>query len=368
MGIIIDEDKLPTGLSCVMSSLPLELESIALIKQPLTCLLWENALFKFAELIQSLKSSPNRMEPSSMVLLSELYLQQFPSQSAYWEDRSSEVARLDGPQKAELVLEEALGFLGYDIHLWLTYLQLKLSNAENTFASNLEVIDEARQRIGMHFYCSEFYELYFSFLQMCSGQSNLCNLKKTGLARQLSCIPLYDQALLYPQVSLRKIPERKHVKQRCDAIQQNVLAQQAYCARIFPFEREVIALESPLLQATGLWRRYIHATKGIMSVTFMVQLYERALLVTGNDIDLVCDYSNYLLRLGKTNKVRTVLKRALTSSKTVNRIRILTQLIKLELSDGNFLRARDYIAQYLSCNRNAPHELWELLFIVERLF
>lgn len=298
----------------------------------------------------------------------ELFVSRFPYEASYWKSRVDEVARTMGYPTAELICEKALGYLQYDLLSWLNFLRIKIV-ATKDVAQVLQAFEQCRVRVGMHYFSAAFYELYFSFLTQYSPQILNYEKKLSTLANQMSYIPMHSLScslsLSCDDVKLEISGSERHSSMYSNRVLHDIMS-----AYVYHFEKEILSLQGKpvMLERISVWLRYTDSLKNAVPDLYILHLFERASLSTNFAKDIVLSYTDFLLKKGLRNKAKDVWKRALLVHSDVTRHVFFLRLIKLELFEGNILRARDYIAQMLSCNASFGESLAELQLWVENLF
>lgn len=345
-----------------------ELESTSglLLNKPLSKTVWQSCLDDIDKISQSEGHQGSSISDFS-TRVAEAHLQRYPYLSAYWNRLGSRNAHNQKAVEAQEVLQQGLNYLDYDAALWIIYLRLKLLITHDDLNHLFELFEEARYKVGWTFYSSELYYLYFSFvMQNFSLLKRYEKIVKT-LRAQLLTAPLYNQTGVLSHVRSVIPPAASSLVK---AYNENVLSQRIYSSMSLPFEREILKLNNEFRfhRTSNVWRRYTEAMKDVAPTPLMISLFERGLLCTNFSNHLVEDYIAFLLELGMVNRCKSILKRALHQEKTTHHIRYIIWLAKMEIYEGNYVSARDYIAQTIGCNGVLSNELEELLVFIEELF
>lgn len=350
-----------------MISGQLESTSGLLLNKPLSKTVWQSYLDEIDKINQFEAHQGASFIPDFSVRVAEVHLQRYPYLSAYWNRLGSRNAHNQKVIEAEEALRQSLNYLDYDTASWIRFLRLKLLNTHDDRNHLLELFEEARYKVGWTFYSSELYSLYFSFVMQNFSLLKGHDRKVKTLGVQLVTAPLYNQAGVQSQfqsvISSKDAP-------LANAYNENVLNQRIYNSMSLPFERELLKWNNDFRfhNTPNVWRRYTEAMKDVAPTLLMISLFERGLLCTSFSNQLVEDYIAFLLELGMVNRCKSILKRALHQDKTTNHIRYIVRLAKLEIYEGNYASARDYIAQAIGCNGVLSHELEELIIFIEELF
>ncbi|KNE01622.2 hypothetical protein QG37_01456 [Candidozyma auris] len=316
-----------------------------LLAHPSRVSCWEQLIYEIRLATSDERTDFNRARHETLQLIARVFFRHNPFLSKYWRWHAIDEFHHARSIEAKSIFERGLSFSSHDITLWLAYLSYRLTTTNVNVGDLLHLFEEARHAIGTNYYASEFYKLYFSFLEAYTPEINNHEQKKALLGSQITLCPLYNHASLQERLF-------ESGKLSSSSVSETSKVGHLLSAYVYYFERELLFFEGLNLsrQIISLWSRYIDSMKAWLPRFAIFQLYERALISTNFEDTIVISYSNFALERGLFNKARNVLKKGLLCNDDMARTRILKKILMLELYEGNVLRVRDYLAQLICCN------------------
>lgn len=340
-----------------------------LIKDPQSSSAWQESLYELEAFLRTIPRLRSEEYIEIWEQVSHLLVEKFPNLSC-WIQNISHGRLNDVILSNDEIIRCGLNYLDYDIMMWISYLRSELLHSQHNHNYILELFEEARYKVGMSYYSSELHQLYLTFLQQSYSEAGELVTKVQCLNAQCALTPHYDHAILQSNLRSHFLSKDSsngllYQNRYYDTISnQNILN-----SLIFPFERDLVNLtESSNNQGQALWLRYLESLKNTFGPAFVIPLFERALISTEYSFKVVDAYVEYTVSLKLLQRARSILKRALHRTKLSCHAQFLLKLVKLEVFDGNYSKARDYLAQAISCNESASRTLYELLLALEELY
>ncbi|KAK6458953.1 uncharacterized protein RJT20DRAFT_10576 [Scheffersomyces xylosifermentans] len=372
--------------------------STELVQRPDDIKLWEQ-LVKAAE-----SNNKNGITKSAAVEEIELlrvsytrFLQKYPLLYNYWVKFADWEFKLGDTKKANDVYVKSLQHLSYSVELWISYLTFKITTMNYNLDEILSLFEEARSKIGYHFYAYEFYKLYLSFLENYQTETNEFKSKYYLLLRIIIEVPLYhyeyffkkwfnlfvqigsDDAaaakllpLIVPEKELKsfKGTENKQIavllkKTYVDAY----ITTQFKVYELFNFEKHISKqyFDTSIIsqQQLSAWERYLDFLElRDYPRAYIISTYERCLIATAKYSKFWLRYSNYFIASKRYIRASEVLTRGVSYSA---HFELLIKLIDLNLYLQNFTKARDLVLAYIQTNVSIPLPVYEKLISIERL-
>lgn len=359
------DPKKPLAMSSNLS----HLRTGQLIKDPQSSSAWQASLYELETLLRTIPRLQSEKYSEIWLQVAHLLVQKFPYLSCWIQDISHNRLNDEVLSNDKIILC-GLNYLDYDILMWISYLRSQLLHSQHNHNYILELFEEARYKVGMSYYSSELHQLYITFLQQTYSDAGEFVTKVQSLNAQCAMAPHYNHAIF--QSNLRShFPSKGSTKElllnhnHYDTISNQKLLN----SLIFPFERDLVNFTgSSNNQGLALWLRYLESLKNTFGPVFVIPLFERALISTEYSLKIVDEYVEYTVSLKLLQRARSILKRALHRTRVSCHAQFLLQLVKLEVFDENYLKARDYLAQAISCNTSASKTLHELLLALEELY
>lgn len=374
--------------------------SLSLLKDPHDFQKWQS-LVHFAESQSGLiNKTLNHVEIQNLRKSYEAILEKYPFLLKYWISYALWERKLDHNDKAELIFTRALQVGGHDVTLWVTYLKFKIETLTNDIHQLLELFETARLKIGFHYQSFEFYELYLKFLDTYADKTNNFRKKYILLLRVMLEIPFYNYAAAFELImefispsnstieDLSLFMHSSNLKDLKNQFQNNkklileaiqkVLADayvvnQAKSYELFAYERLITGglnihkLGPVSLNQLENWDNYLNFVELTYPSDYVSQLYERSLLDTGNDPNIVMKFVTFCIHAGKINKARNILRKALPKTERNVSVKLLVRLCDLEIATGNILMAKDMISRYILVNTSVSNCIFEKLMQIEAL-
>lgn len=336
-----------------------------LIQDPQSSAAWQECLYELETLLRTIPSLQSEEYSDIWLQIAHLYVQKCPNLSCWIQDISHN--RLNLPSNDRIILF-GLNYLDYDVMMWISYLRFELLHSQHNHNYILELFEEARYKVGMSYYSSELHQLFLTYLQQTISDTGEFVTKLLSLNAQCAMAPHYNHSIFQSDLRSHLLSKGKEL-----LLNQNyydtISNQKVLNSLMFPFERDLVNFTGSLKsQGIALWLRYLESLKNIFGPVFVIPLFERALLSTEYSIKIVDEYIEYTVSLKLLQRTRSILKRALHRTKLSCHTHFLSKLIKLEVFDGNYLTARDYLAQAISCNTSISKALHELLLALEELY
>lgn len=368
-----------------------------LLRDPFNFALWQKLIYD-AE-TQNTSETLGYSEIEIVRKTYRAFLARHPLFSKYWSTFAKWELKFGSRERASKIFLEGMNFLSFDLDYWVTYLVFKLESITNDTREVLKLFEEARYKIGLSYYSSSFYSLYFSFLKCYATEENRYMDKYAILLRQIIELPIYNNLvffkellqyiswhgitnpklqLLIPDYQLKEFKQKE--KNRLPAVAKKlersfdeIFAISQYEAyQVYQFELNIGKhLQYNLLQMScgeiESWKLYLNFVQQNYPFCFLQQLYERLLLVSGNSSEFAIRYFDLLLLLNRRSQARSVLERIATFASTRQIFESLIRLVDLEINQNNLNRARDLIVNYLEVNEEVPLALYEKLVQLESL-
>lgn len=117
----------------------------------------------------------------------ENLLTQFPCLEKFWCDLGHWYFKLGYTEECVASFEKLLQVLPYSIIIWMDYLEILIFQKSGQVEHLIHHFEEARLKIGLHYYSDKFYDLYLTFLL-----KNEQFTKYYSLLRRVLEIPLYQ--------------------------------------------------------------------------------------------------------------------------------------------------------------------------------
>lgn len=287
----------------------------------------------------------------------------FPFCHQYWLRLATWEFRLGYTARAEEVYLEALRFSPYLLDVWCAYLGFKDTVCWDHDAV-AALFEEARVRVGRHFYAHVFYDLYLDFLER-----HLRVAEYGAVLRRAVEIPMYGYARFFkllvatldrgePHIRSLVLPQ-EHVRYDWS----NLLLVGAKLKKTFTdvyivtqctvFERwryeEQLAPRlyfdtKPVSRNTrAVWRLYLDYTENHPGSVLDARLtHERCVQACALYEQLWLDYARWCLRQGQPEQARGVLRRGVEHV-AVSCTAIRLEWCRVEAGLGNLLKARDIL-------------------------
>lgn len=299
-------------------------------------------------------------------------LSRYPSLSKYWESLATQYLRNGGKNVFLKEFHHALNSLPYDVGLWTSYLTYRLQLISDDAIEILDAFEKARHRIGRLYYSAHLYELYIDFLSLCWLEIPHFEEKSYAMLSTVLSIPQYSSSsILKRLISNNKRTTLSSYKFESSELYRLYEYLSFANVELYEFERD---LESPLIYSGSeshdieRWRQYSEFAILNHDHDYTIQFFERCLVATAFFPDFVITFASYCCLIQKLNKARSILKRALGTSSSCVDARYIATLSKLELYAGNPRKARDYLVQYIRCNKYVSRTVALMLNNIEKLF
>lgn len=372
--------------------------SLALLKEPNNFTLWQQ-LIQTALRASSISKKNKDSEELKLIRISyESLLSKYPRLFKYWEQYADFEFRLGRFVECELIYRKALKLNNYySIELWIAYLKFKINSISNNLIEVLSIFENARSKIGYHYYSDEFYSLYLNFLSNYSKFDN--DFHKFGekyliLLRIVIEVPLYNYKIfqkeflkfLSSEVTFKQlsyfVPERdlnnlkKNNKNNLKLIVVKLkklftdvfITTQYKSYQLFKYEKFFIKNywdpNSLPMNQLAQWDNYLtfielnDFPKQLVKVS-----YERCLIITSNFSKFWIRYANYFINNSQFLMAKSALTRSLRF--VSNNDKILIKLVNLDIYLGNHLSARDILIDLLKSSNQVPITIYEKLINIE---
>ncbi|OBA22920.1 hypothetical protein METBIDRAFT_76069 [Metschnikowia bicuspidata var. bicuspidata NRRL YB-4993] len=374
--------------------------SLSLLKNPHDLHLWQS-LIHCAESQEGLiNKTLNHIAVQNLRKSYDAFLERHPFLLKYWIAYALWERQFNENDKAELVFLRALDFGGHDITLWISYLQFKIETLTNNVDQILLLFEAARSKIGYHYHSFEFYQLYLKFLNTYADEKNGFTRKSIFLLRIMLEIPLYNYSsafdLIFELVSspsvtiddissfmnatnlkaLKKLTQNNK-KLILEAIKRFLadayIVNQAQSLELFAYERLIAGtsrnqnVASVSLDRLETWYNYLAFVECSFPYEYVVQIFERSLLSTGNHHSIVLMYANFCINKGKINKARNLIRRSLPMKARMASVDLIICLADIEIATGCILMAKDLICRYILVNSEVLYRIFEKLMQIEAL-
>lgn len=342
----------------------------ALVQQPRNFANWEHLVYTAAQ-------DTARGSHEALAAVYEAMLTYFPLAAHYWVAYAEHVFRYKDAEEARKIYKKARRHLSYDAHFWVSWLKFEVDVVSTNEAGLLALFEEAREQIGHHFYATEFYLLYLSFLKALSME------KYTVLLHASLSAPLYGFAELFRlaepliskpsrlmlQLLVEDAEERKDIKNVEQALRLLYANTQAQVYLLFEFEMKLVTrqtfdaepVDAPHLET---WLLYLVHVQATYPFGVAKQLFERAFIANSGHYKVAIEYVAFLSQHGKRLECKTVLKRSLQVGFSE---KCFIRLLDYHIAEGEVLAARLALVSFVRVNEEVPASVMKMLFRVEML-
>lgn len=368
-----------------------------LLEDPYNIQLWQQLIYN-AELDNESPLDKNlpKSRRDSLRFSYRGLLNRYPLLSKYWASFAKWEYKLGSKEEAERVFLDGMRFVSYDIGYWVAYISFKLESFSDNTDGLLQIFEDARYKVGLHYHSLQLYFLYLSFLKRYASPSNNFHKKYILLLRHVIEIPIYDSVrflreltdvifskntqgnytMLLPETRAKEIKKQANnnlntILHKLDEDFKDIAVTVQYQNyEIFDFEKR---LGGDLQHGVGhldvehieIWMLYLDFAEQTFSFMHLRQLYERLLLTSSNNSRVALRYYNLLLRLEKRSLARSLMEKVLSFCPQIPDFQCLICLVDLEISSCNYRRARDLIVNYLEINGKAPLRIYDKLIQIE---
>lgn len=372
--------------------------SLKLLREPHDFDLWQQFIFA-AEYPdgRAVDVTSSELKKSQLRQSYESLLRKYPLLSKYWIAYAHWEQKLDNIAIANEIFSKGLRYVRLDLHYWLAYLRFKIETTSNNILRVAELLEDAREAVGFHYYSFELYSLYIAFLKTYSTAENNYERKLGLLLRLTMEIPMYDYAGLFKEI-LAFIQPKNHsfkhlesflgeavlktIKKECNnnsnlilkkvskLVSDTYVVSQFKSFELYTFEKNI---KSPIshtstkisAQERGNWHQYMMLVEHNFSFEYVVQLYQRCIYLTSSSSEFYEKFVNFLIFSQKYNLARQYLQLGLSLIPNHGNTTLLLRLIDLEIYCGKINRARDLVVSYILSNKNVPVTIYDKLLEVE---
>lgn len=343
-----------------------------LLRAPDDLSLWE----KLVGLVLPLKLSSADEKAMARAAYDQM-LARFPLLTNYWKKYAEMEVQLGDTTRAAQVYRTGLRHLPYCLDLWLSYLHHKIETLTDNVDEIVGLFEEARTRIGHHYYAYEFYKLYLDFLDAYNKHQEYYVLLRIVVE-----VPLFHYAYFFrllfaaiarcakepkmvewlvPQSSRRRDDRPIEVAVKKHFVDVYITTQFAVF-EMYPLEKELINYwdQKPRSQQQlAAWERYCDFIE--LRYPSMARLaHERAVEATARYPDGWLRYARYLRRHGFRTEL--VLHRAVAHCANH---RVVMALVDALVGARQASRARDVVVNYIAHLAYVPFEVYEKLLNLE---
>jgi pre-mRNA-processing factor 39 len=356
---------------------------------------WE-ALLDYVSKDLSKVSTPSQIE--EFRLSYDQFLNKFPLMEQYWVNYAQLEWKMGHTDESLMVYERALGFLPFSNLIWLHYLEL-MNLVQLDYNKLCDIYREAELKIGFHYHSYEFWKNYLELEESHNGKS----LYWFNLLKKIVELPIYNFAyffgLLFQEIDdigpdnlLKLVSENelmkklkidvkgldlKRINYRDLKAKLKKTYTDAYITtqfksfELYEFEQGVkLEYFVPELyksyQELVNWDQYLSFMELNGKDLQVAQLYHRALVPSASYPNLWLKFADYYIHKNRINDAKNLLYKSLVCLSDSNLVPVQLKLIKLELQQKNYLKARDLTLAALSKNAENVELLLQLINI-ERL-
>lgn len=364
--------------------------SVSLLKRPFDLSLYED-LIEIAENNnkKGISKSSTVNEIDLLRISYDNILEKFPLLVNYWIRLADWELKLGDTTAAEKIYIRAFQYLPFSIELWVSFLKFKINTVTDDLDQILSYFENARIKIGTHFYAYEYYKLYLDFLRNYSKNEKTYEKKYYILLRTIIEIPLYHydyfyniffKAIAEDSKILEKIVPKNEVQSFIDKDNKAIslslrkiftdvyITTQYKVYQIFEFEKDLPThyFDNKLISSKELatWESYLSFVELNYPAYVSISLYERCLSYHANISSLWIRYVDFFIMLDKYVAAEEVLKRAIHLNSDCA---LYIKLADIYLFNSKYLSARDLISAYLHLNISIPIPIYEKLLNIESI-
>lgn len=337
------------------------------------------------------KASPSEQRTQFRLSYDSL-LRVYPFLERYWIDYAMTEWRLGETDRCLAVFERGISVAPSSNLIWLKYLEW-FRGIESNYDKLLVVYERAESHIGTFYHSYEFWRGYLELIETFQGK----NIHWFNLLKKIIEIPIYNYAYFFQilfdeidavsdktillMVSETELQKKLKIDTSIDLKRLNYrdirgklkktytdayITTQFQSYELYQFEKGVkleyfVPGQMKSFQELSNWDDYLSFMELNGTTSQIRALYRRAVVPTAQYPNIWLKFADYYIHGEKIQDAKSVLYQSLIHLSGSNIVPVQLKLVKMELSQRQYLKARDLLLNALSKNEDNVELLLQLI-------